>query len=151
MQDTTAQTTKPRALFRAWQAKVTYRECGTVTDVTTYTVTMSRTAAGIVASVDGKETDVKRAARILENAEADNALTLTAEILDTPTPPIGKARAHKLHKIMGRLGLQDHYGVARRATGEECFSLASLTEQQARDVWAYLLNMFPVDAWEAAA
>ena len=147
----TTTSTKPSALFRAWLATVTYRECGVVTDVTTYTVTMSRTQTGIVATVNGKEVDVLTADRILSNAQADNGLTVTAEIFDTPTPTIGKARAHRLHKIMGRLGLHDHYGVARRATGQDIFSLAQLTEEQAKEVWAYLTNMFPDTAWEAAA
>jgi len=58
---------------------------------------------------------------------------------------IGKARAAHLHRLMGRLGLcnPDHYGSARRATGRDVFSLATLTEQEAREVWAYLCRTFP--------
>lgn len=151
MQDT-PNTSKPRALFRAWQARVTYRECSVITAIETYTVTMSRTAQGVTATVNGKEVDVLAAGRILSSARQDNGLTVTAEILDTPAPTIGKARAHRLHIIMGRLGLHDHYGIARRACGlAECYSLAALTDQQARDVWGYLLTMFPLDAHAAAA
>ena len=103
MQDTP----KAPALSRTWQATVTYRECSVVTDIVTYTVTMTRTAQGFTATVDGKEVDVLAAARILKNAQNDNGLTVTAEILDTPAPTIGKARAHKLLVIMGRLGLHE--------------------------------------------
>jgi len=58
---------------------------------------------------------------------------------------IGKARAAKLHRLMGRLGLcnPDHYGSARRAIGRDVFSLATLTEQEAREVWSYLCRTFP--------
>lgn len=151
MQNTTTQT-KPRAITRTWQARVTFREVGVVTDVITYTITMTRTTLGIVATVNGELVDVLTADRILRNAQAENGLTLISEELEPTPPTIGKGRAHRLHIIMGRLGLHDHYGIARRACGlDECFSLAQLTEQQAREVWAYLTNMFPDTAWEAAA
>ena len=145
------QDTKRPALSRTWKATVTYRECGVVVDVTTYTVTLSRAVIGgpLAAQVDGQEVDVTRAVGILQGAQVE----VLNEVLSQPTPPsIGKGRAHKLHKIMARLGLRDHYGIARRACGlGECYSLAALTEGQAREVWAYLLNMFPVDARAAAA
>lgn len=145
------QDTKRPALSRTWQATVTYRECGTVTAVDTYTVTLSREVVGgpLSATVDGQTVALRHALNLLEGARVE----VLAETLSQPTPPtIGKARAHKLHTIMGRLGLHDHYGIARRGAGlEECFSLAALTEQQAREVWSYLLAMFPLDAHRAAA
>ncbi|WP_293909896.1 hypothetical protein [Deinococcus sp.] len=60
-------------------------------------------------------------------------------------PTIGKARAAKLHKIMTRVGVPSvhHYASAARATGREVWSLAGLTEREARQTWAYLCRMFP--------
>lgn len=62
-------------------------------------------------------------------------------------PTIGKGRAHKLHKIMGRLGLPhlQHYGLAAAALCEPfpLDSLATLTETEARRVWAHLCKLFP--------
>ncbi|WP_135230146.1 hypothetical protein [Deinococcus fonticola] len=146
------QDTKRPALSRTWKAVVTYRECGTVTAVDTHTITLSREVVGgpLSATVDGQPVTVKQAVNLLEGARVE----VLAEVLSQPSAPatIGKARAHKLHTIMGRLGLHDHYGIARRGAGlDECYSLAALTEQQARQVWAYLLNMFPLDAHRAAA
>lgn len=160
MQNTTATTTqspeKPAALSRTWQATVTYRECGVVTAISTYNVTIKVNAqaeGGYSATINGQEAGVIDAGRILENARRENGLHVLEEVLaPLPTSPIGKVRAHKLHQIMGRLGLYDHYGIARRATGlETCYSLAALTDWQAHEVWAYLCNMFPQDAWEVSA
>ena len=140
MHTTTAQNPKPRALFRAWTARVTYRECGTVTGISTYTVTMSRAAGGFIATVNGKEVDVKAAARILESAEADKALTVTAEILDTPAPAperLGKAAAYELHRELGRLRFRDHYATASEALGVPVSSLAALTAEEANTVRSY--------------
>lgn len=79
------------------------------------------------------------------------SLDAAAEVLAHPhmvvysfTPAtLGKARARRLHQLMGRLGLHEHYGVAARALGRDVFSLATLTEQEARRVWAHLINLFP--------
>ena len=79
--DTTRQ--EVPALSRTWTAQVAYRECGVVTDIRTYTVTISN-FDGYTAEVDGKETDVVSAARILSNAKADNGLTLIKEIRPIP-------------------------------------------------------------------
>lgn len=78
-------------------------------------------------------------------------LTKVYSFTPAPVPTIGKARAARLHKIMGRLGLHAHYGVAARALGREVFSLAALTEAEARQVWAFVVNMFPHAARQAAA
>ena len=52
---------------------------------------------------------------------------------------IGKARASRLHRILGRLGLghSDHYRAATAALGRLVASLAALTEGEARKVWNY--------------
>lgn len=147
------QDTKAPALSRTWRTSNTTEMDGAVVSSSTHTVTLSRAQVGgtLAAEVDGQPATVARAVSLLEDAWNVEVLE---EVLSQPqTPPtIGKARAHKLHTIMGRLGLHDHYGIARRGAGlDECFSLAALTEQQARAVWAYLVNMFPLDAHRAAA
>ena len=70
-------------------------------------------------------------------------MTLIAETLAPEI--IGKARAAKLHGILGRVGMSgpDHYGNAARAVGHEVSSLASLTEDEARRFWTYLRRTFP--------
>lgn len=128
--------TKPRALSRTWEAHTTYRECSVVTGTATYTVTMTRTADGFTATVNGQPVGVLDADRILRNADR---LTVIAETLETP-PTIGKGRAQELHRIMGKVGLPhaQHYALAAAALGEwsPLPSLADLTEDEARTVWA---------------
>lgn len=70
-------------------------------------------------------------------------LTKVYSFTPAPVPTIGKARARRLHQLMGRLGLHEHYGLAARALGRDVFSLATLTEQEARRVWAHVVNLFP--------
>ena len=108
-------------------------------------VTLSRDVLNgkLTATVNGEGCEVARADRLLRNADS---VTLTAETLAPDT--IGKARAHKLHKINGpALGLPhaQHYGLAAAALCEPFAldSLAALTEQEARRVWAHLCRMFP--------
>ena len=50
---------------------------------------------------------------------------------------IGKPRASRLHRVLGRLGLSnpDHYRAASAALGRAVGSLAALSEQEARKVW----------------
>lgn len=81
----------------------------------------------------------------LEDVAAVLACPLTKVYTFTPAPvpTIGKARAARLHKIMGRLGLHEHYGLAARALGRDVFSLAELTEAEARAVWAFVVNLIP--------
>lgn len=134
-----------KALSRTWATVTTYRECGVVVEVARDTVTLSREVLGgeLSASVNGQAVELPRALSLLRNA--DEQPTLTAETLAPLT--IGKARASKLHKIMGRLGLPSfqHYGLAAAALCEPfpLDSLASLTEQEARRVWAHLCRCYP--------
>lgn len=62
-------------------------------------------------------------------------------------PPIGKARACVLHKIMGITGLSkgQHYAISAAALGEPwpLDSLADLTEREAGTVWAHLCRLYP--------
>ena len=93
--------------------------------------------------MNGEACELERAVGILRTAEKT---TLTDEVMPL-TPTIGKARASKLHRIMGRLGLPSfqHYGLAAAALCEPfpLDSLASLTEREAGRVWAHLCQLYP--------
>ena len=135
--------TRRPALSRTWATVTTYRECGVVIEVSRDTVTLSRDDLGgkLSATLNGEVVELGRAIRLLQNADST---TLTAEVLPAVPVTIGKARAAKLHKIMTRVGVPSvhHYASAARATGREVWSLASLTELEARQTWAYLCRMF---------
>lgn len=134
------------ALSRTWQTVTTYRECGVIVEVARAAVTLTREVLGgpLSATVNGEACEVSRAVSLLGCADS---LALTAEVLPAEPPTIGKGRAQTLHKIMGRLGLPNlqHYGLAAAALCEPfpLDSLASLTELEARRVWAHMCNVFP--------
>lgn len=143
MQDTT--TPKPEALSRTWKVTMHHRCYGENWGDTTYTVTLSRDFVGgpLTAEVDGEAADLERAVKLVHYADAREVL---AEVLAAePTPTIGKARACKLHRILGRFGLPSayHYQSASEALGRKVESLAALTESEARRVWFYLVGLFP--------
>jgi hypothetical protein len=137
--------TTTRATSRTWAAHHVDRECGVVVHVQTYTVTLARTAQGIAATVDGQPVDVLEADQILRTAAR---LEVTAETLEAPT--IGKARAAKLHRLMGRAGLPSaqHYALAAAALGEwaPLPSLAELSEAEARTVWQHFARLYSATA-----
>lgn len=68
--------------------------------------------------------------------------------------PIGKARAARLHRLMGRLGIPSaqHYALAAAALGEwqPVPSLADLYPIEARMVWRHLCALYPSAAQLAA-
>ena len=140
------------ALSRTWQTVTTYRECGVVVEVSRDTVTLSRDMIDgeLAATVNGQGVEVSRAVSLLKYA--DQQPSLTAETLAPLT--IGKARAARLHKIMGRIGLPSfqHYGLAAAALCEPfpLDSLAALTESEARRVWAHLCRCYPSARQHAA-
>lgn len=143
MNDTSTPTEKPAATFRAWEAVVIFRECGVVTERRVYAVTLARTADGFAATVNGQPCPHGEAARLLNMADR---VTVTAETLEAPTPPtIGKARASKLHRLMARAGVPtgEHYGFAGAALDRPVYSLAALTEEDARAVWRFLAFTHP--------
>ncbi|MFB9995527.1 hypothetical protein ACFFLM_26705 [Deinococcus oregonensis] len=127
--------TKPRAETRTWEAHTVYRECSVVTGTATHTVTLTRTAAGIEATVDSEAAELGAALRILHSADT---LTLISETLEAA--PIGKARAAKLHRLMARAGVPsgEHYALAAAALDAPVYSLALLSEPEARNVWRFL-------------
>lgn len=150
---------KPRNKSRTWQVHL-YGGWGDGPSATVYlgshTVTLSADAEGkLSAAIDGEPQDtIDRAVSYLNWAKADGRLELLEEVrtpdpepLPLAAPVIGKARAAKLHKIMGLIGLPSaqHYGLAAAALGEwvPLPSLADLTEREGRTVWAHLCRLFP--------
>lgn len=133
-------TTRPRAITRTWDAHTTYRECGVVTGSAVHTVTLTRTPAGLEATVNGEACELRRAVSILHGA---SHTTVTAEMLEPA--PIGNARAAKLHGLMARAGVPsaEHYGFAGAALDRPVSSLAALTDAEARAVWAFLQDTHP--------
>ncbi|WP_231557312.1 hypothetical protein [Deinococcus sp. YIM 77859] len=71
--------------------------------------------------------------------------TVLYSFTPAPVPTIGKARAAKLHRLMGRAGIPsgEHYSFAGAALNLPVYSLAALTEDQARQVWRFLCALFP--------
>jgi hypothetical protein len=134
--------TTPRALTRTWDTTTLDRMDGAVVQVRQHTVTLTRTPAGLVATVDGEAATLERAVRLLEAADR---VTVLSEVLE-PTP-IGNARAARLHRLLGRLGLPSaqHYALAAAALGEwaPLPSLAALSEREARTVWAHVCHTYP--------
>ena len=136
--------TKRPALSRTWQTRNSDKMDGAVVASYAHTVTISRDTVGgpLSATLDGEAVSLTRADAVLNSAWER---VLTAETLAPLT--IGKARAAALHKIMARLGLPSaqHYGLAAAALCEPFAldSLATLTEDEARRVWAHVCRMFP--------
>lgn len=145
MQDTT----RPAAKSVTRRCTVSDKVDGATVQTRVHVVTLSREVEGgpISAVVDGQPADTTRAYWIIKDAWQVEELERV-----NFAAPIGKPRAHKLHKIMARVGLShaQHYAFAARALGQEVASLAALTEQQARRVWAALVNAYPT-ARRAAA
>ncbi|CAM3264727.1 hypothetical protein DESA109040_05725 [Deinococcus saxicola] len=124
--------TNTRATTRTWNAFTTYRECGVVTGIATHTVTVTRSAQGFTAEVDGLPVHVLHADRILRAADR---LEVTHEVLEAAS--IGKAVACALHRELGALGYKAHYALATEALGIQISSLAALTPDDAAIVRSY--------------
>lgn len=140
------QTTKPRSITRTWTVTTVHEMDRVVVMTTTQTVTLSADQHGHkTAQIDGKPAQVAHAVSILNRAAR---VELVSEYrAPAPAPVIGKARAAQLHRLMGRAGLPSaqHYALAAAALGEwaPLPSLATLTEQEARAVWAHLCRLYP--------
>lgn len=144
MQDNT---TRPAAQRVTRRVTISDKVDGATVQVREHVVTLYRDTLGgeIKAVIDGKPADVARAYWAIKDAWKVEEL----ERVEFPQPaaPIGKPRAHKLHKLMARLGLRhsDHYTLAAAALGMGYApdSLAALSETEARRVWAYLVSLYP--------
>lgn len=82
------------------------------------------------------------AAALLEVIEGRTRYgTSPVDFEPAPLPPIGNARAARLHRLKARVGLPtgQHYAFAAAALGEwkPVPSLAALSEREARTVWAH--------------
>lgn len=156
----TNETPRPRNKSRTWKVDL-YAGWGDGPSATVYlgshTVTLSADHEGTLsAQVDGEAEAVEEAVRLLNRAKKDGRVELLEETrtpepeqprIPLTEPTIGKARAARLHRIMGRLGLSSaqHYAIAAAALGEwaPVPSLADLYEREARVVWAHLCRLYP--------
>ncbi|CAM3996238.1 hypothetical protein [Deinococcus marmoris] len=118
--------TNTRATSRTWKAHTTYRECSVVTALTTHMVTITRTASGFQAIVDGLLVGVLEADRVLRAADR---LEIIAEMLENG--PIGTPATRELHHKLSRLGFHNHYQTASDALAGSVPSLAALSEADA--------------------
>ena len=123
-------------LSRTFAAVIEHRPHGEYWGDTRYTVTLTATAQGIAAQVGGQTVPTAEALGILSRAARVEVL----EEVPMPAPTIGKARAARLHRLMARYGVPsgEHYGFAGAALDRPVFSLADLTEPEARAVWQFL-------------
>jgi len=138
-----------RNVTRTWETVTEHRPHGEYWGDTLNTVTLTADQDGnVTAQIDGQNADPAAAVRVLHYA------TRTALVSEyrapTPAPVIGKTRAARLHRLMGRLGLPSaqHYALAAAALGEwaPLPSLAMLTELEARAVWMHLRRLYPAAA-----
>ncbi|GGS00786.1 hypothetical protein [Deinococcus sedimenti] len=138
------QTTKPRNITRTWNTTTEHRPYGEHWGDTLNTVTLTADQHGNqTAQVDGQPATVAHAVSILNRAAR---VELVSEYrTPTPAPVIGKPRAAQLHRLMGRAGVPsgEHYAFAGAALDRPVFSLAALTEAEARAVWAFLTYTHP--------
>ena len=130
------------------------RECGVVVDVRSHTVTLTRTAAGLAAEIDGQVAMLDSAVRLLTQAQR---VSLLEEVLTAPAPVagevavIGKAVACELHRELGRLGYREHYALAGDVLNRVVLSLAAITAAE-RDLvreYAYGQLGLVVGGWAA--
>lgn len=139
--------TSPVTVTRTWEVAL-YGSYGEGPSARVYlgtrTVTLSggRNARGqllpIVAQVGGCEVSEEEAVSLLNWAKAEGRVTLLSEQRTVPT--IGKRRGCELHRLMSRVGIpsREHYGFAGAALDQPVYSLAALTEADARQVWRFL-------------
>ncbi|KEF35797.1 hypothetical protein RDMS_00020 [Deinococcus sp. RL] len=123
-------------LSRTFAAVIEHRPYGEYWGDTRHTVTLTATAQGIAAQVNGQDVPTAEALGILSRADRVEVIEETP----MPAPTIGKARAARLHRLMARYGVPsgEHYGFAGAALDRPVFSLAALTEPEARAVWQFL-------------
>ncbi|WP_216319769.1 hypothetical protein [Deinococcus aestuarii] len=128
----------PRPKTRTWATVTTYTAHGEHWGTARHTVTLTRDAAGtMTAEVNGQPAPLARAVGILQGADT---ATLTHEAYLGEPAPIGKRRACELHRLMGQMGVpsHEHYGFAGAALDRPVYSLAALTEAEARAVSRFL-------------
>jgi hypothetical protein len=137
-------TTSTRATSRTWATVTRLGGYGENWGTLTHTVTMTRTAAGFRAEVNGQPATMQEADAILRNA---TRRTVTAEQLEpVPAPSIGKAAACELHRELGRLGFRDHYTTAAEVLERPVPSLAALTAEEAHTVRSYARGQWSMSA-----
>ncbi|WP_291432375.1 hypothetical protein [Deinococcus sp.] len=135
-----------RNITRTWETVTEHRPHGEHWGDTLHTVTLTADQHGnVTAQIDGQDADPAAAVRALHYAT--RAELVSEYRAPTPPPVIGKARAARLHRLMGRLGLPSaqHYALAAAALGEwaPLPTLADLTEPEARTVYTHLCRLYP--------
>lgn len=147
--------TNPVTVTRTWEVALygSYGEGSSATvslGTRTVTLTGGRDVRGqrlpLTAQVDGQPTPIREAVGLLEWAKSEGRVTLLSEARVVPT--IGKPRAARLHRLMSNVGIPsgEHYGFAGAALDRPVFSLAALTEPEARAVWRFLTATHPLAA-----
>lgn len=161
------QTDRPRNIRRTWRVDI-YAGWGdgpsAVIKIGSHILCATADHEGrVTAEIDGvAQADPRGAFQMWKEANESGHLTLLEEEqlppppapLQAAVPVIGKARACRLHRIMGMSGLPNaqHYALAAAALGEPwpLESLASLNEAEATTVWRHLCQLYP-KAREVAA
>lgn len=119
---------------RTFRATVHHRPCGENWGDTTHTVTLTRTAQGITAEVNGQPATLEQGVRLLNAAARVDVLS--EELMPLPAT-IGNRAARDLHLTLARLGYRDHYTTASEVLERPVSSLAALTAEEAVTVRSY--------------
>jgi len=99
-----------------------------------HVITATGYGTGLQFELDGQPATAQQVMDVRQLAESRG----TFERVSGPEMlPIGKTVACKLHLDMVRLGLSRHYQIAGEALGYPVSTLATLTRQEAQDVWSY--------------
>ncbi|GGS10773.1 hypothetical protein [Deinococcus sedimenti] len=140
---------KPRNITRIFSVAI-YGSYGEGPSASVYLghrcVLLHADAAGTLhAEIDGQAVHPLDAGRLLDLGKRDGHVELVAEEIHPDPTTIGNTRASKLHRLMARAGIpgSQHYGFASAALDRNVTSLAALTEQEARQVWAFLCETHP--------
>lgn len=148
------QDTKPRNITRTWKLDL-YGSYGEGRSASVYlgtrTVTLSADNDGNkTAQVDDLPATLGEVVRLMEWAKAEGRVTLVSE--ERTAPPIGKARACRLHRLLSLVGIpaREHYGFVSAALDQNVYSLAALTEDEARAVWNFMVFTCPAARLVAA-
>lgn len=142
----------PVTVTRTWKVAL-YGSYGEGRSATVYLGTRTVTLTGgrdgrgrrlpLTAQVDGQPAPISEAVGLLEWANVEGRVTLLSE--ERVVPTIGKPRAARLHRLLSHAGIPsgEHCGFAGAALDRPVFSLAALTEPEARAVWRFLIATHP--------
>jgi len=124
---------------RTFKAEVLFNDCGTIREVKTFTIHLTKTTDSYTALIGGLAVELDDARDLLMLARSQGTLTET-ERSELEAAVIGKAVASRLHKDLFRLGYTRngaHYQLATEVLGRPVASLAGLSAADAAQVWSY--------------